>query len=134
MTSAIISETAFGSLFKNNCCFSVQEHVGHYIIKSTETGLDFFTKYLLRAIYNVKASLVIISSSTGGDNSSSCTRSGGGRGSDSDSTSGCGRSSKILTWAGKYKLGARASKYKLRTWPGPRACEYKDSFKTTRAV
>ena len=36
--------------FENKCCFPDQEYVGHYINKITETGLDFFTKYLLRAI------------------------------------------------------------------------------------
>ena len=29
---------------------AAQEHVGHYTNKFTETGLDFFIKYLLRAI------------------------------------------------------------------------------------
>ena len=31
-------------------CFPVQGHVGHYTNKFTETELDFFIKYLLRAI------------------------------------------------------------------------------------
>ena len=34
----------------NSYCFSLQGHVGHYTNKSTETGLDFFIIYLLRAI------------------------------------------------------------------------------------
>ena len=34
----------------NICCLPDQEHFGHYINKSTETELDFFIKYLLRAI------------------------------------------------------------------------------------
>ena len=39
------------SLFKNNnCCFPDQGYVGHYTNKFTETGFDFFIKYLLRAI------------------------------------------------------------------------------------
>ena len=38
------------NFFKNKCCFPDQEDVGYYINKSTETGLDFFIKYLLRAI------------------------------------------------------------------------------------
>ena len=46
-----------------------------------------------------------ISSSSG--NSCGCS-GGGGSGSVSDSTSGCGSTSKILTWIGKYKLGAIA--------------------------
>ena len=36
--------------FFNSCCFPVQWHVGHYTNKFTETELDFFIKYLLRAI------------------------------------------------------------------------------------
>ena len=32
----------------HNCCIPDQEHVGHYINTSTETGLDFFIKHLLR--------------------------------------------------------------------------------------
>ena len=56
-----------------------------------------------------KVSLVVIISSSGSDNSSSCSRSGGGGSrSGSDSTSGCGGNSKILTWTDKYKLGAIA--------------------------
>ena len=31
-------------------CFPVQGHVGHYTNKFTETELDVFIKYLLRAI------------------------------------------------------------------------------------
>ena len=38
------------NFFKKNCCFLDQENVGRYINKATETGLDFFIKYLLRAI------------------------------------------------------------------------------------
>ena len=34
----------------NICRLPDQEHFGHYINKSTETELDFFIKYLLRAI------------------------------------------------------------------------------------
>ena len=48
-----------------------------------------------------------ISSSSGSGNSCGCS-GGGGSGSVSDSTSGCVSSSKILTWTGKYKLGAIA--------------------------
>ena len=36
------------NFFENECCFPDQEHVGHNN-KFTETGLDFFTKYPLRA-------------------------------------------------------------------------------------
>ena len=62
--------------------------------------------------------VIIISSSETGNSSSSCSRSGGASSSGSDSTSGCGSSGKILTWTGKYKLGAiagsRVGKYNLR--------------------
>ena len=37
------------NFFENKCCFPDQEQVGHYN-KFTETGLDFFIKYFLRAI------------------------------------------------------------------------------------
>ena len=84
-------------------CFSIQGHIGHYTTKFTETELDFFLKYLLRAIYvdiaAVKVSLVIISSST--SSSSSSSGGSGGNGSGSYSTSSCGSSSRILTWTGK---------------------------------
>ena len=52
-----------------------------------------------------KVSLVIIISNSASGNCSSCSRSGSGSGSFVDSTSCCGSSGKILTWAGKYKLG-----------------------------
>ena len=55
-----------------------------------------------------KVFLVIISSSSGSSNSSSHSRNGGGSVSGIGSTSGCASSSKILTWTGKYKLGAMA--------------------------
>ena len=54
-----------------------------------------------------KASLVIIIISSCG-NSGSCSSSGGVSSSGNDSTSNCGSSSKILSWTGKYKLGAIA--------------------------
>ena len=38
------------NFFENKCCFPDQEHLYHYINKSTETGLEFFIKYFLRAI------------------------------------------------------------------------------------
>ena len=38
------------SFYKKNCCFLDQEHVGNDINKFPETGLDFFIKYILRAI------------------------------------------------------------------------------------
>ena len=38
------------NFFENKCCFPDQGHVGYCIKKFTETGLDFFIKYLLRAI------------------------------------------------------------------------------------
>ena len=34
----------------NNHCFPFQGHLGPYTNKFTETGLDFFIKYILRAI------------------------------------------------------------------------------------
>ena len=61
-----------------------------------------------------KASFVIIISSSSGNSRSCSSSSGVGSSSGSDSTSSCGSSSKILSWTGKYKLGAiarvRASK------------------------
>ena len=80
--------------FFNVCCFLAQGHVGHCTNKFTETGLDLFIKYLLRAFNaDAKASLdVIISSSTGGGGGG-----GGDDGSGIDGTSSCGSSSKILT-------------------------------------
>ena len=75
-----------------------------------------------------KVSLVIISSS-GSGNSSSCGRSGGGSSSGNDCTSGCGSGSKILIWNGKYKLEAiaevRVCKYNLGTKTG----KWKVSFR-----
>ena len=38
------------NFFNNNCWFPFQGHVGHCSNKFTKTGLDFFIKYLLRAI------------------------------------------------------------------------------------
>ena len=74
----------------------------------------------------MKVSLVINISSISSGNSSSCSRSSAGSSSGSDITSGCGSSSKIVTWTGKYKLGTigearvgtcnletRASKWKV---------------------
>ena len=56
---------------------------------------------------------------------SSCSRSGGGSGSSFDNTSGSGSSSKILTWTGKYKLGAIAGARVVKYNSGTRAskCE-----------
>ena len=91
------------NFFKNNCCCPDHEHVGHYINKSTETGLDLSIKYIYGPFNAdfaaVKVSLVIIISSSDSGNSSSCSRSGGDSGSGSDSTSGCG-SSRIMTCTG----------------------------------
>ena len=119
------------NFFEHKCCFPDQEHVGHYINKSSETGLDFFIKYLLGPFNAdfaaLKASIVIIiiiiiiTIIIVIISSSSCS-SGGGSSSGSDSTSNCGSSSKILSWTDKYKLGAiarvRASKYNLGTRVG----------------
>ena len=38
------------NFFNNNCCFPFQGHFCHYTNKFTETGLDFFIKYLLGPI------------------------------------------------------------------------------------
>ena len=114
------------NFFKNNCFFPDQKRVGHYTHytnRFTEKWLNFFIKYLLRAIWcgfccrKCIFFIIIISSSSSSSSgiSSSCSssrstsNSGGGGASDSgiNSTSSCG-SSKILTWTGKYKAGAIA--------------------------
>ena len=120
------------NFFGHKCCFPDQEHVGHDINKSSETGFDFFIKYLLgpfnagfaavkASIFVVIIIIIIITIIIVIISSSSCS-SGGGSSSGSDSTSNCGSSSKIQSWTDKYKLGAiarvRASKYNLGTRAG----------------
>ena len=61
--------------------------------------------YLCRKLPSISK---ITPSNSGNSSSCSSSSSSGASGSGSDSTSNCGSSSKILTWTGKYKLGAIA--------------------------
>ena len=94
------------NFFKNNCYFSDQDDVGHYINKLLKQGLTFSSNTFYVSFNadfaTAKISRVIIVSSSGSSNSSSFSRRGGGSSSGSDSTSGCGSSSsKILTCTGE---------------------------------
>ena len=46
----LIDSAVICNFTNNNRCFPFQRHVGHYTNKFTETGLNFFIKYVQRVI------------------------------------------------------------------------------------